>query len=85
MPLIGIITLVLLLAQLALLVVAWLLYRPPRQQKQQPVFVEFKLSMTRIGSSIPAAFGQVRLGGNIIEWGDWRVIRHEETYSAGKK
>lgn len=85
MPLVGIITLVLFIAQIALMAIAWLLYKPPRQQKQDPVFTEFRLSATKIGTTIPAVFGQVRLGGNIVEWGDWRVIRHEESYDSSKK
>jgi len=82
----SIISLVLFLIQVALMVVSALLYKPPRQQKQKPSFTEFRLAATKIGMAIPATFGHVRLGGNIVEWGDWQVIRNEErTEMGGKK
>lgn len=87
MLLLGIISLVLTLAQIGLQVAAYLAYKPPRQAKQAPTFSDFRLAATKIGTPIPATFGLVRIGGNLIEWGDWQVIRHEkvEEMGGGKK
>jgi len=83
MTILGIISLVLFVAQVAIYTVAALMYKPPRGQKQDPTFVEFRLSATKIGMGIPATFGQVRLGGNLVEWGDWQVWRQSEHAPGG--
>ena len=77
------ITLVLWLANLAMMGLSYLLYRPKRGEKTKPVEQQFKLSAIKVGTPIPVIFGEAKVGGLIIEWGDWTTVRHEE--SMGKK
>lgn len=83
MMLLGIVSLVLAVAQIGLSIAAYLMYKPARMAKQAPTFSDFRMAATKIGTPIPATFGLVRVGGNMIEWGDWQVIRHEEVEEMG--
>ena len=73
-------TLVLWLVNLALLGISYLLYRPKRNEQQKPVEMQFKLSAVKIGVPVPVVFGIAKVGGLIIEWGDWTPVKHTQSY-----
>ncbi len=81
----AIFTLVLWLANIAILGLAYLMYRPKRREKQKPVNQEFKVSGVKMGVAIPVVFGYAKLGGLMIEWGGWTVIPHVEVHEMSKK
>jgi len=84
LPLLGIVCLVLWLVNMALLGLGFLLYRPKRTEPQKSPMAEFKISAVKVGSTIPVVFGIAKVGGLIIEWGDWQTIAHRQTFKAGK-
>ncbi len=84
MPLLGVFTLVLWLINIALLGLGFLLFRPKRQEPQKSPLAEFKMSAVKVGATIPVVFGIAKVGGLIIEWGDWQVVAHKTEYG-GKK
>jgi hypothetical protein len=84
MPLLGVFSLVLWLVNLALLGLGFLLFRPKRQEPQKSPTAEFKISAVKIGATIPVVFGIAKVGGLIIEWGDWTVVAHKQVYKQGK-
>jgi hypothetical protein len=61
----------------------YLMYKPKRNQKPKAPDLEFKMSAVKIGTPIPIIFGHVKVGGLIIEWGDWTVVSHR-TKMGGK-
>lgn len=72
------------LVNLATAGLGYLLYKPKRDKKAKPPDMEFKMGAVKIGTPIPVALGYVKVGGLIIEWGDWTVVAHEEEMG-GKK
>jgi hypothetical protein len=84
MALLGIVTLVLWLVNMALLGLGFLLFKPKRSEPQKSPMAEFKISAVKVGATIPVVFGIAKVGGLIIEWGDWQVIAHRKSVKAGK-
>jgi|YelNatPaOPRAMG01_1025707.scaffolds.fasta_scaffold05847_5 hypothetical protein len=62
----------------------YLLYKPKRNQKTKPPDMEFKMSAVKIGTPIPVVLGYAKVGGLIIEWGDWTVVAHKKRIKGGK-
>lgn len=71
-----ILPLIMFLAQVALAAVAYFLYKPTDSEIENPLST-FKLSGIKIGTPIPIVFGMGKIGGTIIDWGDWTVVAHE--------
>ena len=67
-----------LLVNIAFMGLSYLLFRPKRSETETGPEAEFKLSATKLGASIPVIFGIAKVGGLIIEWGDWTPVRHEK-------
>ena len=62
----------------------YLLFKPKRNQKPKAPELEFKMSAVKIGTPIPVIFGYAKVGGLIIEWGDWTVVSHKQKMKGGK-
>lgn len=71
-----ILPLILWLASIALSVAAFLMYKPTRKEPEAPLSV-FKLSAVKVGTPIPIVYGYAKLGGVIIDWGNWTVVAHK--------
>lgn len=84
MALLGIISLVLWLVNMALLGLGFLLFKPKRSEPQKSPMAEFKISAVKMGATIPVIFGIAKVGGLIIEWGDWQTVAWRRTFKSGK-
>jgi hypothetical protein len=69
------------LANIGLGLLGYLMYKPKRAKDSKPPLMEFKLSAVKIGSPIPVIFGMAKVGGLIIDWGDWTVVAHKQKQS----
>jgi hypothetical protein len=67
------------LIQLAMMATGYLLFRPTRTTPTKSPLAEFKMSAVKVGASIPVVWGIAKIGGLIIEWGDWKVTAHKKT------
>ena len=68
--------LILWLASIALSVVAYLMYKPTRKEPEAPLAV-FKLTAIKLGTPIPIIYGLAKIGGVVIDWGNWTVVAHK--------
>jgi len=71
------------LANLALMGTAYSMYNEPSSDEgiDEAPLAEFKLSAVRLGTPIPIVYGLAKIGGCMIEWGDWTVVVHENEMS----